>query len=66
MFAKLRRLERRANNALHKIKRDQTKLKNLRRNWNNLPDKTKMNDNFSSFVKNQVNDLNVMFEKIFE
>ena len=66
MFAKLRRLERRAQNTILKLKRDQTKLKNMRRNWNNLPDKTKMNDNFSSFVKNQVNDLNVMFEKIFE
>lgn len=66
MFAKLRRLERRAQNTILKLKRDQTKLKNMRRNWNNLPDKTRMNDNFSNFVKNQVNDLNVMFEKIFE
>ena len=66
MFAKLRTLERRVKATLEKLKNDQTKLSNMRTNWNNLPDKTKMNDNFSDFVKNQVNELNLMFERIYE
>lgn len=66
MFAKLRALERRIHATLGGLKRDQKKLSNLRIKWKNLPDKTKLNNNFSEFVKNQVKNLNNMFDKIYE
>lgn len=66
MFAKLRTLERRIKCTLDKLKNDNSKLKTLKSNWKNLPDKTALNDNFSNFVKSKMNELNLMFDKIYE
>jgi hypothetical protein len=66
MFAKLRALERRVKATLTKLKKDQSNLSNMRLKWKNLPDKTKLNDNFSDFVKKQVRNLNDLFERIYE
>lgn len=66
MFAKLRALERRIKVALNKLKNDQSKLSNMRIKWQNLPDKTKLNDNFSEFVKNQAKNLHILFDKIYK
>lgn len=66
MFAKLRTLERRVRLTLKKLKNDQSKLSDMRIKWSNLPDKTKLNDNFSNFVRNQVKNLNTMFDRIYE
>ena len=66
MFAKLRALERRVQATLTKLKKDQSYLSNMRIKWKNLPDKTKLNDNFSDFIKKQVKNLNDLFERIYE
>ena len=66
MFAKLRTLERRVRLTLKKLKNDKSKLSDMRIKWSNLPDKTKLNDNFSNFVRNQVKNLNTMFDRIYE
>lgn len=66
MFAKLRALDRRIKVTLNKLKRDQSNLSNMRIKWQNLPDKTKLNDNFSEFVKSQAKNLHNLFDKIYE
>ena len=66
MFAKLRNLERRVASTLEKLKSDQSKLSNMRIKWKNLPDKTKLNKDFSDFVIKKVNSLKVMFDQIYE
>ena len=66
MFSRLKVLEARIQKTVSGLKKDQKNLNIMRVNWNNLGDKTQMNQKFADFVKIKVNELEKMFYQSLE